>query len=74
MWGPARTPGPLGDYIIGKILTNTNFEYFVVSSNAKGQSANGILHTLVCEINVPAGINMPAGKVYENNKHASWKI
>ena len=34
-----------------------------------------IMITLECEINVPAGINMPAGKVYENNKHAScWKI
>ena len=33
-----------------------------------------IPNTLECEINVPAGINMPAGKVYENNKHASWKI
>ena len=31
-------------------------------------------HTLECEINVPAGINMLAGKVYENDKHACWKI
>ena len=33
-----------------------------------------IMITLEYEINVPAGINMPAGKVYENNKHASCKI
>ena len=33
-----------------------------------------IMITLECEINVPAGITMPAGKVYENNRHASWKI
>ena len=33
-----------------------------------------IYPTLECEINVPAGINMPAGKVYENNKHAPWNI
>ena len=29
---------------------------------------------LECEINVPAGIKVPAGKVYENDKHASLKI
>ena len=37
-------------------------------------STSMIICTLECEINVPAGINMPAGKIYENNKHASWKI
>ena len=30
--------------------------------------------TLVCEINMPAGINVPAENFYKNNKRAPWKI
>ena len=29
--------------------------------------------TLKYEINVPAGINMPAGTFHKNIKHACWK-
>ena len=31
------------------------------------------LYTLVCEINVPAGINVPPGKFSKDNKRAPWK-
>ena len=31
------------------------------------------LCTQVCEINVPAGMNVPPGKFSEDNKHAPWK-
>ena len=31
------------------------------------------LYTLVCEINVPARINVPPGKFSKDNKRAPWK-
>ena len=36
--------------------------------NSSGQPG-----TLVCEINVPAGINVPPGKFSKNDKRAPWK-
>ena len=30
--------------------------------------------TLVCKINVPAGINLPPGEFSKNDKRATWKI
>ena len=29
--------------------------------------------TLLCEINVPVGINVPPGKLYKDSKRAPWK-
>ena len=58
---------------------SASFRQILVKSNFYQSNLIAKLHyfkvtTLECEINVPAGINMPAGKNYENNKHASWKI